>query len=84
MIVHTAAGGHTIPLLGRAEADELRDRIAGLARAEEDEPEPEPETRRSKRMAERRRLHPAAIARLLGDALRGVAFPLRDRRSGCR
>ncbi len=43
VIVHTAAGGHTIPMLEAREADELRDRIAGLARAEEEEPEPEPE-----------------------------------------
>jgi membrane protein YdbS with pleckstrin-like domain len=39
VVVHTAAGSHTIPLLPRAEAAELRERIAGLARAEEiDEP----------------------------------------------
>lgn len=30
--VHTAAGSHRIPLLARRDADELRDRIADLAR----------------------------------------------------
>ena len=34
VVVHTAAGGHTIPLLPQAEAEGLRERIAGLARAE--------------------------------------------------
>src|SRR3954453_4955317 len=38
VIVHTAAGGHTIPMLEAREADELRDRIAGLARTEDVEP----------------------------------------------
>ncbi len=40
VVVHTAAGSHTIPLLPQAEAEELRERIAGLARADEvgDEP----------------------------------------------
>ena len=42
VIVHTAAGGHTIPML-EADADELRERIAGLARDGGEEPEPEPE-----------------------------------------
>jgi membrane protein YdbS with pleckstrin-like domain len=46
VVVHTAAGSHTIPLLPAPEADELRTRIAGLARTEEDEDEdierPEP------------------------------------------
>ncbi len=37
VVVHTAAGGYTIPLLPQAEAEGLRERIAGLARAE-DEP----------------------------------------------
>ena len=32
---------NVIPMLEAGEADELRDRIAGLARAEEAEPEPE-------------------------------------------
>jgi uncharacterized protein len=32
--IHTAAGGHTIPLLDERDAERLRDRIAGLARAE--------------------------------------------------
>jgi uncharacterized protein len=32
--VHTAAGGHTIPLLTSADAARVRDRIAGLARME--------------------------------------------------
>jgi membrane protein YdbS with pleckstrin-like domain len=47
VVVHTAAGSHTIPLLPAQEADELRTRIAGLARTEEEEdaepavPEPE-------------------------------------------
>ena len=40
VVVHTAAGSHTIPLLPRAEAEELRERIAGLARAEELEDAP--------------------------------------------
>jgi membrane protein YdbS with pleckstrin-like domain len=35
VIVHTAAGGHTIPMLEAGEASLLRDRIARLARAEE-------------------------------------------------
>jgi uncharacterized protein len=49
VVVHTAAGSHTIPLLPAQEADELRTRIAGLARTEEEEDleraelEPEPE-----------------------------------------
>jgi len=37
VVVNTAAGSHTIPLLPATEADELRTRIAGLARTEEDE-----------------------------------------------
>jgi membrane protein YdbS with pleckstrin-like domain len=32
VVVHTAAGGHTIPYLSEHDADELRDRIAALAR----------------------------------------------------
>jgi membrane protein YdbS with pleckstrin-like domain len=40
VVVHTAAGSHTIPLLPAQEADELRTRIAGLARTEEEEDEP--------------------------------------------
>ncbi len=32
VVVHTAAGGHQIPLLDEPEAGELRDRIAELAR----------------------------------------------------
>jgi uncharacterized protein len=39
VVVHTAAGGHTIPLLPQADAEQLRERIAGLARTDEDEPE---------------------------------------------
>jgi hypothetical protein len=39
VVVHTAAGSHTIPLLPAQEADELRTRIAGLARTEDDAPE---------------------------------------------
>jgi membrane protein YdbS with pleckstrin-like domain len=39
VVVHTAAGSHTIPLLPAQEADELRTRIAGLARTEELEEE---------------------------------------------
>jgi uncharacterized protein len=35
--IHTAAGSHTIPLLGLADAGEVRDRIADLARTA-DEP----------------------------------------------
>jgi membrane protein YdbS with pleckstrin-like domain len=35
--IHTAAGSHTIPLLGLGDADEVRDRIAELARTA-DEP----------------------------------------------
>ena len=37
VVVHTAAGGHEIPLLPVAAADEVRDRIADLARTA-DEP----------------------------------------------
>ena len=33
--MHTAAGSHTIPLLPQPEAESLRERIAGLARAED-------------------------------------------------
>src|SRR4051812_45629813 len=36
VIVHTAAGGHTIPLLEAREASLLRDRIAGRARVDDD------------------------------------------------
>src|SRR3954447_22945586 len=36
VIVHTAAGGHTIPMLDAGEAALLRDRIAGLARTDDD------------------------------------------------
>jgi membrane protein YdbS with pleckstrin-like domain len=36
VVVHTAAGSHTIPLLPQAEAESLRERIAGLARADDD------------------------------------------------
>jgi membrane protein YdbS with pleckstrin-like domain len=42
VVVHTAAGSHTIPLLPAQEADELRARIAGLARTEEEEDAVEP------------------------------------------
>ena len=35
VVVHTAAGSHTIPLLPQPEAESLRERIAGLARAED-------------------------------------------------
>lgn len=37
VVVHTAAGGHTIPLLPAGDAEQLRERIAGLARTDEDE-----------------------------------------------
>jgi membrane protein YdbS with pleckstrin-like domain len=37
VVVHTAAGSHTIPLLRVADAAEVRDRIAALARTA-DEP----------------------------------------------
>ena len=40
VVVHTAAGSHTIPLLPQAEAEELRERIAGLARADDVDDEP--------------------------------------------
>jgi len=40
VVVHTAAGSHTIPLLPAQEADELRTRIAGLARTDDEESEP--------------------------------------------
>jgi membrane protein YdbS with pleckstrin-like domain len=36
VVVHTAAGSHRIPLLPAQEADELRTRIAGLARTEDE------------------------------------------------
>jgi uncharacterized protein len=35
VVVHTAAGSHTIPLLDEAQAEQLRTRIAGLARTDE-------------------------------------------------
>ena len=44
VVVHTAAGSHTIPLLPQAEAEELRERIAGLARAEATDVEVAPST----------------------------------------
>jgi membrane protein YdbS with pleckstrin-like domain len=34
VVVHTAAGAHTIPYLSEFDADELRDRIAALARTD--------------------------------------------------
>lgn len=34
VVVHTAAGSHKVPLLSVAQADELRDRIADLARTD--------------------------------------------------
>lgn len=36
VVVHTAAGAHTIPLLAVRDAEELRDRIAELARTDPD------------------------------------------------
>jgi membrane protein YdbS with pleckstrin-like domain len=39
VVVHTAAGSHTIPLLPEREAETLRERIAGLARTDDAEPE---------------------------------------------
>jgi membrane protein YdbS with pleckstrin-like domain len=36
VVVHTAAGGHTIPLITQDDAESLRARIAGLARTEDD------------------------------------------------
>lgn len=36
VVVHTAAGSHTIPLLAQKDAEELRDRIAELARTDTD------------------------------------------------
>lgn len=36
VIVHTAAGAHTIPLLAQADAEELRERIAARAETDED------------------------------------------------
>jgi membrane protein YdbS with pleckstrin-like domain len=38
VLVHTAAGSHRIPLLSLHDADELRERIAALARTAADEP----------------------------------------------
>jgi membrane protein YdbS with pleckstrin-like domain len=35
VVVHTAAGGHTIPFLEKADAEHLRERIAGLARTDD-------------------------------------------------
>jgi membrane protein YdbS with pleckstrin-like domain len=35
VVVHTAAGGHEIPLLGEGEAELLRERIGALARTED-------------------------------------------------
>jgi hypothetical protein len=37
VVVHTAAGSHTIPLLPEPEAEALRERIAGLAGTEDAE-----------------------------------------------
>jgi membrane protein YdbS with pleckstrin-like domain len=36
VVVHTAAGSHTIPMLSSGEAETLRDRIAELARTDAD------------------------------------------------
>jgi uncharacterized protein len=36
VVVHTAAGGHEIPLLTQHDADEVRERIADLARTADD------------------------------------------------
>jgi membrane protein YdbS with pleckstrin-like domain len=44
VVVHTAAGSHTIPLLGAREAEGLRERIAGLARTNDREPHADTET----------------------------------------
>ena len=78
MVVHTAAGSHTIPLLPQAEAEELRERIAGLARTDdEDERAADaPPSCRCWTMAEPRRLHPSAVVIYSADALRNAAFPL--------
>jgi membrane protein YdbS with pleckstrin-like domain len=37
VIVHNAAGAHTIPLLAQADAEELRERIARRAKTDDDE-----------------------------------------------
>ena len=37
VIVHNAAGAHTIPLLAQADAEELRERIAARAKTDDDE-----------------------------------------------
>ena len=37
VIVHNAAGSHTIPLLAQADAEELRERIARRAKTDDDE-----------------------------------------------
>ena len=37
VIVHNAAGSHTIPLLAQADAEELRERIAARAKTDDDE-----------------------------------------------
>jgi membrane protein YdbS with pleckstrin-like domain len=37
VIVHNAAGSHTIPLLAQADAEELRERIATRAKTDDDE-----------------------------------------------
>jgi len=37
VIVHNAAGSHTIPMLAQADAEELRERIAARAKTDDDE-----------------------------------------------
>jgi membrane protein YdbS with pleckstrin-like domain len=37
VIVHNAAGAHTIPMLPQADAEELRERIAARAKTDDDE-----------------------------------------------
>ena len=71
VVVHTAAGGHTIPLLPAGDAEQLRERIAGLARTRGGPDEPE----RRAEACRPRRLRSAAVV-YSADALRSAAFPL--------
>ena len=84
VVVHTAAGSHTIPLLPQAEAEALRERIAGLARADDvdDEPLDLAPSSRCSTMAEPRRLHPSAVVDLLRLGAAQLRLPAaRDRRA---
>ena len=63
VVVHTAAGSHTIPLLPAPEAETLRERIAGLARTERREEDAAAAERRAGRRSRRAPLAAPPVAR---------------------